>query len=132
MLFHTFKTQKERRNYGGSAFIELQFCDLPRRSSVKDLVDVNHHIRPWKNDSLYVYIDDDNTFYQVYHRIFGCGTYNNMETGPMDLCGINYYAPSRIDPIMEALKREKPADHETLMAWLLRSKAHNGFYILGL
>ena len=50
----------------------------------------------------------------------------------MDLCGINYYAPSRIDPIMEALKREKPADHETLMAWLLRAKSHNGFYIFGL
>ena len=38
----------------------------------------------------------------------------------------------KIFEIMEALKRETPADHEALMAWLLRAKSHNGFYIFGL
>ena len=29
MLFHTFKSQEERRKFGGSAFIEIQFCNMP-------------------------------------------------------------------------------------------------------
>ena len=63
MLFHTFDTQEERRNYGGSAFIEMQFCNMSTQATTKELVDVGN-IQNWKNDSLYVYIDDDKAFYQ--------------------------------------------------------------------
>lgn len=89
-------------------------------------------MNPWQNDSLYIYIDDDNAFYQEYSRIFDCGTYNNLKTGTVDLCGINYYAPSLTDSIIDRLFKEKPADYEVLMEWLIKSKMYNGFYILGI
>lgn len=131
MLLHTFKTQEERKRYGGSAFLEIQFCDMPPRTSVKRLVDARH-VRNWKDDSLYICLDDAEAFGQAYSRIFDCGTYNNGKTGTVDLCGINYYAPALIDTIIERLNKEKPQDHEVLKAWLIRAKAHNGFNILGL
>lgn len=131
MLFHTFKTQEERRQYGGSAFIELQFCDLPAGTATEDLLAIDH-IQSWKNDSLYVYIDDSETFCRAYSCIFDCGTYHNGKTGVVDDCGINYYAPNLTGPLLEKLDKEKPEDYEVLAAWLTRSKARNGFYILGL
>jgi len=130
VLFHTFDTQEERRNYGGSAFIEIQFCNMPPQTATKELVAVRS-IRNWKNDSLYVHIDDDNTFYQEYGRIFDRGTYNNLKTGPVDIYGINYYAPFLIASIIERLDHEKPVDYEVLIEWLIKAKSHNGFYILG-
>lgn len=129
-MFHTFDTQEERRNYGGSAFIEIQFCNMPTQTTIKDLVAVEN-IQHWEKESLYVYIDDDNVFYQEYSRIFDCGTYNNLKTGPIDMYGINYYAPSLIESIIERLDEEKPVDYEVLIEWLIKSKAYNGFYILG-
>ena len=130
MLFHTFNTQEERRNYGGSAFIEIQFCNMPAQSTTKELVSVEY-VQNWKNDSLYVYIDDDNSFCQEYSRIFDCCTYNNLKTGPVDIYGINYCAPSLIESIVERLQQERPLDWEVLHEWLMKSKAYNGFYILG-
>ncbi len=35
MLFLSFASQEERRRCGGSAFIELQYCTLPRSSKLK-------------------------------------------------------------------------------------------------
>ena len=128
MLFHTFFSQSERRDFGGSAFIEIQFCKLPVRSSIKSIVDVSS-IKNWKNDSLYV--SDENAFYQDYGQIFDCGTYNNLETGPVDLYGINYYPASITDTIIERIRESKPADYTVLIDWLERTKDYNGFYILG-
>lgn len=71
-------------------------------------------------------------FFQEYSGIFDCGTYNNMKTGIVDLYGINYYAPSLTDSMIERLKKEKPTDYEVLVEWLGKSKAYNGFYILGI
>ncbi len=130
MLFHTFKNQDERRGCG-AAFIEIQFCDMPKHSLIKELVAVDN-IRCGRNDSLYIHEDDCEAFFREYSRIFDCGTYNNLETGVMDLCGINYYAPNLIDSITEKLHAEKPQDCEVLAAWLARAREHNGFYILGL
>ena len=131
MLFHTFKSQEERRKFGGSAFIEIQFCNMPFQATMKELVAVNS-IQDWKDDSLYIYIEDDNLFFQEYSGILDCGTYNNMKTGIVDLYGINYYAPSLTDSIIERLNKEKPKDYEILVEWLRKSKAYNGFYILGI
>lgn len=36
-MFHSFKTQEERRACGGSAFIEIQFCDIPLKTPAKNL-----------------------------------------------------------------------------------------------
>ncbi|MCI8406388.1 MAG: hypothetical protein HFE43_05205 [Oscillospiraceae bacterium] len=54
-----------------------------------------------------------------------------METGAIDPCGINYYGPDLIDPIIAKLLDIKPADHEKLVERLNTAKKCNGFYILG-
>mgnify|MGYP004664750725 FL=1 len=131
LLFHVFEAREERRNYGGSAFIEIQFCDMPRKTSVKKTLNFRH-IQHWKTDSLYIYADDIDTFFREYGSIFDCGIYNNMKTGTVDLFGINYYTPIMTEAVIEKLDKEKPEDYEVLAAWLFRAKAHNGFYILGI
>ena len=129
MLFHTFLSQSERRDFGGSAFIEIKFCKLPVRSSITSIVDVSS-IKNWQNDSLYV--SDENAFYQEYGHIFDCGTYNDLETGPVDLYGINYYPASLTDTIIERIRDAKPTEYAVLIDWLERAKTYNGFYILGI
>lgn len=127
MLFHTFSNQEERGNYGGSAFIEIQFCKLPAKTKRKDLA---KKINFWQNDSLY--IDDVETFFHEYSHIFNCGMYSNLESGVVDLYGVNYYAPNFIDPIIQRLKEEKTAEYEIVIEWLDKAKRYNGFYILGI
>ena len=129
MLFHTFRSQAERRRQGGSCFVELQFCRMPPGTPVRRLVDVDS-IRNWMDDSLYV--DDETVLYREYGRFFTGGVYNNLRRGPVDLYGINYYESAMIDPLMERLRREQPPEYETLMSWLERAKDYNGFYILGI
>ena len=130
MLFHTFNSQEERRKYGGFAFVEVQFCVLPAGTKLKHIVSVDS-LQHGRNDSLYIHLDDDDTFYREYGRIFDCGTYGNLQSGAVDLLGVNYYAPESIDPILEKIRREKPLEYETLADWLNAAKAYNGFYILG-
>lgn len=130
MLFHTFSSQEERSAFGGSDFFEIQFCRMPQKTEITRLTAVDS-IRHWLDDSLYVYGDDDAAFFQAYAGIFDCGVYNNLETGPIDPYGINYYAPDLIDPILGKLQTRQPPEHETLAAWLTRAKQYNGFYILG-
>ena len=79
LLFHVFEAREERRNYGGSAFIEIQFCDMPRKTSVKKTLNFRH-IQHWKTDSLYIYADNINTFFRKYGSIYYCDIYNNMKT----------------------------------------------------
>ena len=129
MLFLVFNSQEERRKYGGSAFIEMQFCRLPVGTVTKDIVAVKS-INNWQNDSLY--INDENVFYQEYSQVFNGGIYNNLKSGVVDIYGINYYAPSFMDSIIEKLCEEKPVDYESLVEWLNKAKQYNGFYILGL
>ena len=127
MLFHTFNSRK--RENGGSALVEMQWCTLPAGTDIRKIVAVDS-ITNWRKDSLY--IDDEDTFYREYSRIFNCGIYSNLKSGVVDVCGINYYAPSFIDPIMEKMLREKPVDYELPLEWLDKAKAYNGFYILGI
>ncbi len=129
MLFYTFNSQEERRNYGGSEFIEIQFCKLPIGTDVRKIVKVNN-IKNWQNDSLY--INNENEFYQEYSDIFDCGTYNNLEKGVVDIFGINYYSFDLIDIIIDKTKNIKPKEYEILIEWLNKAKEYNGFYILGL
>lgn len=129
MLFHTFNSQDERRDYGGSAFIEIQFCKIPYGTKSKKIVAVNS-INHWQNDSLYV--SEEDKFYHEYSHIFNSGIYNNLKSGTVDIFGINYYAPSLIDSIIEKLQKDKPSDYKTLIEWLTTAKEYNGFYILGI
>ena len=127
MLFHIFNSQRERREYGGSCFIELQFCSLPKGTPIETLVNSDVH---WQDDSLYV--DDENKFYKEYSSIFDCGVYNNLSSGSVDVYGLNYYSPEKTDIIIDKLGREKPCDYQVLLDWLEKSKEYNGFYILGI
>ena len=129
MLFHTFSSQDERRDYGGSAFIEIQFCRLPVGTSDKKIVAI-HNINNWQNDSLYV--DCEEAFFCEYSTILGNGMYSNLSNGPLDIYGINYYPPSAIIRIVDSLINEKPMDYEILLNWLNKAKVYNGFYILGI
>lgn len=128
MLFLSFEKLSE---FDGTAFIEIQFCNMPFQTSIEKIVDVDN-INFRKNDSLYIYHEDDTAFYQQYGHIFNCGIYGNLETGNVDLYGINYYSPDNIDSLIETIIREKPSDYEVLTEWLNMAKNYNGFYILGL
>ena len=112
-LFHVFISQKERSDYGGTAFVELQFCKLPAGTETGKIAAVDS-ITNFLDDSLY--IDDENVFYREYKSIFDRGIYNNLKCGVVDTYGINYYAPSLIDPIIEKLREKKPIDYEPLIA----------------
>ncbi len=119
MLFHIFNSQEERRAFGGSAFIEIQFCKLPakRKANERAALRSIHH---WQNDSLY--IDDENLFYNEYHHIFN----------DLDIFYMNYYGPESINPVIEKIIATKPKEYEVLVEWLNKAKEYNGFYILGL
>lgn len=128
-MFHKFDTQEMRREYGGSAFLEMQFCRLPAGTDIKTLVAVDS-ICHWQNDSLY--ISDENLFYEQYSRIFDCGVYNNLSRGTVDIYGINYYGPELMELILGRIREAKPVDFEMLAGWLEAAKGYNGFYILGI
>lgn len=127
-MFHRFMNQDERREYGGSDFVEIQFCRMPVGTSVKEIIAVDS-IRNWLDDSLYV--EDYEAFYKFYSPIFGCGIYNNLQSGPFDVCGINYYKPEQIDGILVRMLDDKPDDYKIMLLWLTQAKKYNGFYILG-
>ena len=129
MLFHIFNSQEERRDYGGSAFIEIQLCRLPVGTKLKKIVAVSS-INDWQNDSLY--IDDVDLFYKEYSHIFHCGIYNNLKSGVVDIFGINYYPPELLDSIINRVNTDKPMNYEMLVEWLKQVKDYNGFYILGM
>lgn len=130
MLFRTFHSQEERREFGGSYFIEFQYCSLELGSKIQELIAVDA-ISHWKNDSLYLYGDDDNEFLSGYGDIFTGGIYNNQKSGLVDLCGINYYSQKQTALIKERIKKAKPFEYQTLLGWLEKAENYNGFYILG-
>lgn len=131
MLFHSFASQEERKKFGGSYFVELQYCRLAQGTEIEKIVSISA-IEHWKNDSLYIYGDDDNAFVSYYGEIFTDGIYNNRKSGMVDICGINYYAQKHINPIIATIKEMRPLDYQILLNWLEKVKEYNGFYILGL
>lgn len=125
MLFYT---AEDRRRIGG-AFLEIQFCRLPRGSALKKIVAVDS-IKNRKSDSLYV--PDENEFCRIYDAILGHGCYNNLQSGPLDPYGINYYAPEAVGAIRSRLRSAQPEEYALFDAWLALAETCNGFYILGL
>ena len=51
MLFHIFNSQEERRAFGGSGFIEIQYCRHPMDTKPKRIL---NNVTHWSDDSLYV------------------------------------------------------------------------------
>lgn len=130
MLFHIFNNQDERRTFGGSDFLELQFCQLKRGTSIKNIVSADNIIN-WRDDSLYIYGDDYDVFYKNYKNIFNNGVYNNLKSGEIDWCGINYYTPEQVKVMIKALEKNKPKDYQVVSDWLNKAAEFNGVYILG-
>lgn len=131
MIFSTFSSQEERREFGGGDFIELQYCRLPPYTEIKEIVSVDA-IEHWKNDSLYIYGDFFDVFFSSYGTIITDGIYNNMEHGPIDLCGINFYAQAQAKQIIEHVEAKRPPEYQTLLNWLKAGERYIGFYVLGL
>lgn len=131
MKFYLFNSQQERRNFGGSCFIEIQFCTMDMGADIKEIVAI-HNINNWKNDSLYIHDEDINDFYKEYSNFLDCGIYNNLKSGKIDTYGINYYKADLVETIIAGIKKNKPSDCETFLAWLTKAKEYNGFYILGI
>ena len=130
-IFYSFTNKEERREFGGSAFIEIQYCKLKPNTHNKKLVSLRV-IDNWQNDSLYVYVDDIDVFYTNYKDIFVDGRYNNMKMGEIYLFGINYYSPQQLAEIIEKTQKQKPLGFDVLLDWLKKAIEYNGFYILGI
>ena len=131
MLFHSFPSQEVRRKFGGSYFMELQYCRLAQGTGTGRIVSVDA-VEHWKDDSLYIYGDDEDRFISHYGGIFTGGLYNNGESGAVDTCGINYYPRERALLVAKAVKEAKPPDAQALLEWLEKGQDYNGFYVLGL
>lgn len=129
-MFYSFASQAERRAFGGSDFLEIQFCKLPPETKPEKAAALDS-ITHWQDDSFYISGDDMDLFLKEYGGIFDCGMYYNMETGTIDPYGPNYYRPELTEKIIERILTGKPADYQKLLAWLNAAKKYNGFYILG-
>ena len=130
-MFHSFANSEDRRNFGGSAFIEFQYCKLKRGLDIGKIISIKT-INNWQDDSLYVYVDDIDEFYRHYADIFNVGVYNNLKTGKIDFYGINYYTQQQLLNIVDTIDKQKPFDYAVLSEWLKQGINYNGFYILGI
>lgn len=128
-MFHSFNNQTERNNFGSTKFIEIQYCKLKKGTSIKKLVT---KIDNWKEDSLYIHIDDFDDFLSNYGKIFNSGIYSNLETGLIDETGINYYSPEQTEEIIKIIEMHKPLNYKILICWLNKAQEYNGFYFLGI
>ena len=124
MLFNMFASQKERREFGGSDFVELQLCKGKPNAQWEEIVH-------WQNNSLYIFGDDMEEFYAQYKEIFQDGLYPNGERGLVDYCGVTYYTLEQTMYIIEMLKREQPRDFQVLLDWLANAEKYDGLYFLG-
>lgn len=131
MMFHSFENQAERRAYGGSAFMELQYCKIQNGTPEKKIASVNSVLH-WQDNSLYVYIDDIEEFLQDYGPIFINGLYKNIQHGEIDMYGINFYTSSQIIEAINAIESRNPPESSMLINWLKNASQYNGIYILGI
>lgn len=130
-MFLHFTEDNERIKYGGSAFLELQYCKAERGTEINQLCAV-HSIRHWANDSLYIHDADTELFYSLYAPLLGDAFYNNGRRGKIDLCGINYFTPQDAALVAKRIKSEKPSEYDIILTWLQKGEKQNGFYLLGL
>ncbi len=127
-MFLKFRTQKERREYGGTDFVELQYCKMPQDTTPEDIVKLDN-LENWKEDSLYV--ADYRSFRRKYGIYFQNALHEDLSRGALDLYGINYYSLNQVQEILKILREKEPEDYETLCEWLDQESDICGIYILG-
>jgi hypothetical protein len=126
-----FKNIEERSNYNSTAFLEIQFCKLNDKSSVKKRFDAIY-VKHWASDSLYVYHLDVDKFLTEYGEIFVNGEYANHKTGFIDPYGVTYFPKGQIKDYIHSILISKPTDYEIMIEWLNEALKYDGIYILGL
>lgn len=127
------RSQKMFKKYNSkekSACLEFAYCKLPNKSNIKKITNISH-IPFNAEDSLCVAFPFIKDFIEEYDDIFTGGTYQNLESGPVDVCGLNYYNPELTNQIINKVRTQKPKEYELLLNWLEEAKQYNGFYILG-
>lgn len=112
------------------ACLELAYCKSSNKSDIKEIVSISN-IPFSQPDSLYVAFPFIKDFIEQYDDIFTGGTYHNLKSGPVDVCGLNYYNPDLTNQIINKIKEQKPQEFEVVLNWLEETKQYNGFYILG-
>lgn len=122
-MFMKFENQETRKEKYGSAFLELAYCKLDNKTTIKKKLNIKN-LPNWQNDSLYVYVDDLDSFYSDYNKVFGI----NYD----ELFSIKYYSTDEVGKIIERLNSEKPTEFQILVSWLNFAMTYNGFYILGI
>lgn len=129
-MFHSFKNQDERRAFGGTAFMEFQYCKLKPKTRIRKIL---RRVPYWQDGGLYVHWQDMYCFFSNYEEIFGDAVLSNVKgaTG-MDPYGVNYFSSAQMKDIIEKIEEQKPLDYEILLEWLKKGTDYNGFYVLGL
>jgi len=132
-MFLKFKTKEDRKSLytDSTAFIELQYCKMPKNSKIRKMLSLKH-AKYCEIDSLYIHFDDFDLFLDNYAEILNNTTYNNLGKGPFDMYGYNYYEPSQVIKIIDRIKKIKPVNFNEMLKWLEESQNYNGFYIIGI
>lgn len=128
---YMFINNDKRINIGGSAFIEFQYCKLNFYPNMDNILNEDS-IGFWKDDSLYITIDDIDEFISNYGSVFNWGIYNDLKSGIDDIYGINYYSLEKVRKTIEIIKKKKPLNYLVLSKWLNDAFSYNGFYIIGI
>ena len=118
-----FENQETRREKYGTAFLELSYCKLDNKATLKKKLK-SKNLPNWQNDSLYVYVDDLDSFYSEYNKVFGI-SYD-------ELFWTRYYSTEEVSKVIERVNIEKPSEFQILVNWLNLAMTYNGFYILGI
>ena len=131
-MFHAFKNQDERRAFGGTAFMELQYCKLKQTARIRKILSWRS-ISNWQNDSLYVHVDDMHCFFSNYADIFGDAVLSNVKGAKgMDPYGVNYFSPAQLTEIICKIEEQQPLEYAVILQWLKQGIDYNGIYILGI
>lgn len=85
--------------------LNCSFAGHLQDTDIKELVAVDS-IENGRKDSLYV--SDADRFYIEYGKYFDCGIYNSLKQGAVDIYGINYYAPSVTNTVIDGIRIDSP------------------------
>ena len=110
----------------GSAYFEFQYCK--KEWNIKKLLKKGYSFK--EKDSLLVHVSSDSDFFKNYADYLNS---SNSPDGMMELyVGVNYYTKEQTSVIVEQIKKDKPQEFETLVAWLEKAVTdYNGFFFLG-
>lgn len=120
-MFHKFKNQEERKNFGGTAFVEFAYCKNKSKFKILNKLLKRKNVF-WNDDSLYIYVDDIDEFCKLCDDIFKV---NNFY-------GSNYYSKEKTIEIINSLKQKQPKDYLVLVEWLELALMHDVFWIYGI